>query len=226
MKSIALITIGQSPREDIVASMFGSTSPEGLIERGALDHLSSAEIDELTPRPSEHPLVSRLRDGSEVVIAKERLMPHMQTAVDSAIGDGAGLVVILCTGEFTQLSVPVPAVYPDRVLGHVVEAVLPKGRVGVMLPHPGQMQSMCDKWRTYTRTFDGVAVSPYTGAEELSRQATCLKERGADLIVLDCMGFDLMMKRTVAVASGLQVILANRLVGRVVEELTSAGVDD
>lgn len=223
MTIIGLITIGQSPREDIMASMFGSCPPSGILERGALDSLSLDQINDLKPCDGEHPLVSRIRDGSEVVIAKERLMSYMQSAVDSAIRAGAGLVVILCTGEFTQLSIPVPAVYPDRVLGHVVEAVLPRGTVGVMLPHPGQMESMREKWRTDARTFDGVAVSPYTGVDELARQAVSLKNRGADLIVLDCMGFDLAMKRTVAAASGLPVILANRLVGRVVEELTSSG---
>ncbi len=222
MQDIALITIGQSPREDIVASMFGTDSPDGLIERGALDTLSDSEIDALAPRPGEHPLVSRLRTGREVVIAKERLIPQMQTAVDTVVAQGATLIVILCTGEFTQLNIPVPAVYPDRVLGHVVEAVLPKGTVGVMLPHPGQMETMCRKWRTDTRTFDGIAVSPYTSSSELAVHARSLKERGADLIVLDCMGFDQAMKRTVAQASGLPVILANRIVGRVVQELTSA----
>ncbi|MGA7672512.1 MAG: AroM family protein [Nitrolancea sp.] len=222
MKSIGLITIGQSPREDIVASMFGTISPDGLIECGALDNLTLREVEGLAPRNGEHPLVSRLRDGSEVVVAKERLMPHMQAAVDSAIGQGAGLIVILCTGEFTQLSIGVPTIYPDRVLGHVVEAILPRGTAGVMLPHPGQMESMCRKWRTNMRTFEGIAVSPYTDVEELARHAVSLKDRGSDLIVLDCMGFDLAMKRTVADASGLPVILANRLVGRVLEELTSA----
>ncbi len=221
MPTIALLTIGQSPREDIVASMFGSCSPRDIIERGALDKLTDSEIDALTPRKGEHPLVSRLRNGREVVVAKERLMPHMQAAVDTVVRDGAALIVVLCTGEFTHLNIPVPAIYPDRVLGHVVEAVLPRGALGVMLPHPGQMESMRAKWRTDTRTFDGIAVSPYTSSNEIADHARSLKSRGADMIVLDCMGFDQNMKRTVVEASGLPVVLANRIVGRVVEELTS-----
>ncbi len=220
MQSIALITIGQSPREDIVASMFGDSPPRSIIERGALDDLDRDAIERLRPREGEHPLVSRLRDGSEVVLAKERLMPQMQASVDSAVAAGAGVVVILCTGEFKQLSIPVPAIYPDRVLVHVVDAVLPEGTVGVMLPHVGQMDSMRQKWTTKTRTFAGTAVSPYTSRDELAKHAVDLKQKGSGLIVLDCMGFDDDMKRQVSAASGLPVILANRLVGRVVEELT------
>jgi protein AroM len=223
VQTIALVTIGQSPREDIVDSMYAGATPARLIECGALDTLESDEIAELRPRDGEHPLVSRLRDGSEAVIAKERLMPHMQAAVDRAVRDGATLAVILCTGEFTQLSIPVPAIYPDRVLAHVVEAVLPAGTVGVLLPHAGQMATMRQKWTTSTRTFAGSVVSPYTARDELARQAQELRQAGAQLIVMDCMGFDREMKRTVAEASGLPTILANRMVGRVVEELTSSG---
>ena len=223
MQTIALITIGQSPRADIVNSMFPDGPPSRLIERGALDQLSRNQVRQLEPQDGEHPLVSRLRDGTEVVVAKERLMPHMQTAVDEAVQCGATLAVILCTGEFTQLSIPIPSIYPDRVLTHSVEAVLPRGALGVMLPHVGQMESMRQKWISPMRTFEGIAVSPYSASDELARDAGELRDRGAQLIVMDCMGFDGEMKRTVANASRLPTILANRLVGRIVEELTSTG---
>ena len=222
MQRVGLITIGQSPREDIVASMFDGSSPVHLIEHGALDNLSPDEIQRLAPEPGELPLVSRLRDGTEVVIAKERLMPHLQSAVDRAEADGASLAVILCTGEFKQLHPSIPAIYPDRVLSHTVEAVLPEGVLGVMLPHEGQMAMMRQKWFSPTRRFIGTAISPYTEREELAQHARRLREEQAAMIVMDCMGFDGAMKRTVAEESGLPTILANRLVGRVVEELTSA----
>jgi len=220
MHDIALITIGQSPREDIVASMFDGRAPRALVECGALDDLSREEIRALQPHEGEHPLVSRLRDRTEVVIAKERLMPHMQAALDRAVKEGAAIAVILCTGEFSQLTIPIPAIYPDRVLVHTIDALLPSGTVGVMLPHAGQMETMHRKWTTPSRTFVGTAVSPYTAQVELGRRAEWLKLQEARLIVLDCMGFDGPMKHVVAEASGLPTILANRLVGRVVEELT------
>jgi protein AroM len=222
MHKVGLITIGQSPRDDIVKSMFDGSISLHLIEHGALDNLSSDEIQDLRPEADELPLVSRLRDGREVVIAEERLIPHLQSAVDRAADDGATLVVILCTGEFNQLNSPVPAIYPDRVVSHAVEAVLPDGVLGVILPHEGQMTTMRRKWLSPTRQFIGTAVSPYTAQRELAEQARRLREEQATMIVMDCMGFDRAMKCVVAEASGLPTILANRLVGRIVEELVSA----
>ena len=221
MRQVGLITIGQSPREDIIASMFSRSSSLDLIERGALDDLSLDEIQALRPEPGELPLVSRLRDGTEVVIAEERLIPHLQRALERATADGASLAVILCTGEFNQLRPSIPVIYPDRVVAHVVEAILPVGVLGVMLPHEGQMTMMYEKWSSPTRRFVGTAISPYTERSELAEQARQLRDQQATLIVMDCMGFDTEMKRTVAAESGVPTILANRLVGRVVEELTS-----
>ncbi|HVX29238.1 MAG TPA: AroM family protein [Nitrolancea sp.] len=222
MQRVGLITIGQSPREDIVASMFDQSAALRFIEHGALDELSPAQIEQLVPDAQELPLVSRLRNGTEVVLAKERLIPHLQRAVDQVAHDGAALAVILCTGEFAKIAPPIPAIYPDRVLAHTIEAILPVGTVGVMLPHEGQMRMMEHKWATATRRFIGVAVSPYSGQAELGEQARSLREAGADMIVLDCMGFDGAMKQLVAAETGLPTILANRLVGRVVEELVGA----
>ncbi len=67
---ISLVTIGQSPREDVVVSMFGDSVPASVIEAGALDELDFSEIAELYPEPGDQPLVTRRRDGSEVVIGK------------------------------------------------------------------------------------------------------------------------------------------------------------
>ena len=219
MQRVGLVTIGQSPREDIAASMFDRSTGLQFIEVGALDDLNYAQIELLQPSPNELPLVSRLRDGSEVVIAKERLHPYLQQAVERAARGGATFAVILCTGEFAKLAPPIPAIYPDRVLTHTVEAILPNGTVGVMLPHEGQMSMMERKWTTATRRFIGAAVSPYSGHAELADRARTLRDADADMIVLDCMGFDGDMKQVVAAESGLPVILANRLVGRVIEEL-------
>jgi protein AroM len=193
-----------------------------VVEAGALDGLDAAGIQALAPRDGELPLVTRLRDGREVLVAEERVVPALQGAVDRAVAAGAGLVVVLCTGEFPALTAPVPLVFPDRLLIGTVNALLPQGVLGVLMPAEGQLAWMRGRWTTARRAFVGRSVSPYTGAAALAGAARELSEAGADLIVLDCMGFDRRMKRVVAEAAVRPVIQANRLVGRIVEELVGA----
>ena len=68
MIKIGAITIGQSPRVDLMPDMekIFMDSIE-VIQMGGLDGLTKEEIETFTPQgPDDHVLVSRLRDGSSV----------------------------------------------------------------------------------------------------------------------------------------------------------------
>jgi protein AroM len=219
MTHFGLVTIGQAPRDDVLRSMLPPAYHRRILQRGALDDLPRHAIDQLRPRDGEVPLVTRLSDGEEVVVCKHRLMSHLQRAVDLLVADGATACAILCTGSFPELRSPIPIIFPDRVLLANVEALLPSGTLGVIMPHGGQMDMMRKKWQTLGRNFVGVAASPYAGHEDLASLGRQLEGDAADLIVMDCMGFTEDMKRSISRATSIPVILANRLVGRIIEEL-------
>ncbi len=221
---LGLVTIGQSPRDDVVASMLGNPQTCSLVESGALDLLDSDEIAALAPRPDEHPLVTRLRDGSEVVIAKQRLMPHLRDAVTRLEAGGCSTICILCTGEFPPLSELTLVVYPDRLIFHVVEALLPEGVLGVLMPHPGQHGSMVSKWTTATRSTVTAVASPYSAADEIAGEIRRLVKAGAQAVILDCMGFDRRMLADARSATDIPVILANGVVGSVLREVVDVSV--
>jgi protein AroM len=69
---VGTLTIGQSPRNDIIPDLKEILGKEvELIEKGALDGLSGEEINELSPKPGDYPLVTRLKDGIEVKVGKK-----------------------------------------------------------------------------------------------------------------------------------------------------------
>jgi len=66
------------------------------------------------------------------------------------------------------------------------------------------------------------AASPYVDDEQgtqLIKAAQQLRERGAALLILDCMGFVERHRRIAQQASGLPVILSNALIARLCAEL-------
>lgn len=219
MRRTGFVTIGQAPRNDILESMLPAAFHQHVHQYGALDDLSRDEVERLGPASGETPFVTRLADGSEALVSKSAIMPRVQTAVDLAVSDGASTVVILCTGAFPDLTAPTPLVFPDRVLLANVDALLDSGSLGVIMPHVDQMDLMRRKWTTQRRRFLGVSASPYTRANTLTEVSRNLERDGANMIVLDCMGFTSEMRETVARSVSIPVILANRLIGRVLEEL-------
>lgn len=219
---LGLVTIGQSPRPDVSSSMFNEPVSHRLLEAGALDALPFASIRELAPTEGDHPLVTRLRNGSEVVVAKHALLPHLQRAVDRVTAAGAGIVCILCTGEFPRLETSARLVFPDRLLFHTVEALLPVGRLGVLMPHAGQRESMIEKWTTAQRSVVTSVASPYAQTSTIGEAADILEDAGAELIVMDCMGFDRQMQATVRQHVSASVLLANGVVGALLNELAGS----
>ena len=81
-KKIGIITIGQSPRKDVVPEMtpfFGNNVE--VLEAGALDGLTPDQVKTYYPENGMTHLVSRMRDGTEIIVAKEKLIPRIETAI-------------------------------------------------------------------------------------------------------------------------------------------------
>src|SRR5206468_8993760 len=79
---VGLVTIGQSPRVDVVPDMAAILGSGVTVrERGALDGLGRAEIAALAPRHGDDILVTGLADGTAAFVAK----PHIVTRVPAVI---------------------------------------------------------------------------------------------------------------------------------------------
>ena len=71
---IALITIGQSPRPDIVEEIKKAMDVKAKItEVGALDGLSRNEILSLESSPQDYRVVTRLSDAQPITISKKHI---------------------------------------------------------------------------------------------------------------------------------------------------------
>ncbi|MFW6074435.1 MAG: AroM family protein [Chloroflexota bacterium] len=218
------MTIGQSPRDDIVNSMFGRDPGPMLQQFGALDDLAVTEVRNLVPHNGEEVLVSTLRSGDEVILAKARLMPHVQCAVDRAVTSGASTVCILCTGNFDAINArSATLVTVDQLLLSVVDSLLPRGTLGVLCPHPAQEQGMLTKWRSEGRRVRVWSLSPYNQAERGHRFGDDIGAADVDLMIMDCMGFDREMQDDVSSQVNCPVLLSNGVVGAVLEELLTVG---
>ncbi|NIN92809.1 hypothetical protein GTO36_07485, partial [bacterium] len=69
---VGLLTIGQSPREDVVPEMNPFFLPQiKILEKGLLDDLSPEEIRRLKPKKGETPLITRLRKGGSVQLSQK-----------------------------------------------------------------------------------------------------------------------------------------------------------
>ena len=218
MGKVGFVTIGQSPRTDILEELKPLLGSLEILEQGALDGLSLNEIEAVAPLPEETPYVSRLVDGSQVLLSPEKIMHLFQKAVDSLVGSGAGMVVVLCTGSFPTLQCPVPLLFPGRLLRSFVQGVLPpESTLGVVVPLSGQAAAARESWNSITPHVHTVSLSPYldfaAGIDD------CQTLEGCDLAVMDCLGYAIRHKEMLKRLLDIPVVLARTVVARTVQEL-------
>jgi protein AroM len=237
-KKVALVTIGQSPRVDLVPEMLERIG-RGIepVEVGALDDLSPEAIARLAPGVGDQALVSRLRDGREVTIGKAWTQRRLVEIMDDLDRRDLDLVVLLCTGHFDGVRSRTLMVEAQRIVDHTVEALAEDGRsVGVMVPLARQIDEFhlraveasarsSDDLTSgrHTRSHGATSItmahaSPYSDGrfEDAARELA-----KTDLIVMHCIGYSEAMRRRVAAVSDKPVLLARRLVANTVAELTA-----
>ena len=215
MKKLGILTIGQSPRPDILQELqaiFGNAIER--METGALDGMSNSEIEKLRPDEGERMLVTRLSDGSEIHIAEEKLMNCMQKKICCLEEKGAGAILILCTADFHGLHSTVPLIEPRKILNAVIPRLSPRSAIGVLSPDNQQVEATKRDWQGIVGHIEVLTASPYGKKEELESAAKVFRSKDLDLIVLDCMGYTESARKRIEELSGKPVILSKALAAK------------
>ncbi|MFO1219449.1 MAG: AroM family protein [Burkholderiaceae bacterium] len=214
---VAFVTIGQSPRVDMLPEILAAVHGEvDAVEFGALDGLSHAEVAHMLPPPGEASLATRLRDGTEVVIGKRETGVRLQALFDELDKQRFDAITLLCTGYFDRLGSKTLLIEAQRVVDAMVDAFsLGCRNLGVMLPLARQVQEFhlqTDGERRVTASH----YSPYSG----DRLEAAARELAAcDLVVMHCMGYTEAMRARVAAIVDKPVLLARRIVAGAVQQI-------
>jgi protein AroM len=216
---VGMITIGQSPRPDVVPEVTAAVGkPMAVVESGALDGLDLSEVRRLAPGPADETLVTRMRDGVEVHVAKRHIIPRVQECIHRLAPD-VDVVVLLCTGHFPGFESPVPFLEPQELVDRIVQAVVGRGgAIGVMVPGAAQVEASRQKMEEYGLVATVANASPYSGGGEVRQAAEVLAASDVKAIVMHCIGYTAAMKAEVRQRTGKPVLLARSLVGKILEE--------
>jgi len=222
---VGFVTIGQSPRVDITRDIDPILKDAGIeyIECGALDNLSKDEVQTLKPEsPNDYILVTRLRDGSEVKLSKTKIIPLMQNCI-AKLEPQVDIIGLLCTGEFPELKSNKLIIEPSVLLSKLVEAISPPSLV-IIIPSSDQIEIVKRKWNIKDSNSI-IPISPYTSTlTDFKAKIEKVKDKEyvkeAQLVVMDCMGYSVEMKKIVKDILGKLVILPRTLLARVLVEMS------
>jgi len=216
---VGMVTIGQSPRNDVVPEIQALLGPGiDIVQCGALDGLSHEEVTELSPGSGDLVLVTRMRNGEEVTVGESRILSRVQECVNN-LSKQCDVLAMLCTGQFPQLVSNRVIVMPDALLDGVVNAIHGVRTIGVLIPLAKQTGQALKRWRRPSSAVVVESASPYSEQDEVTPAAQKLATSKPDLIVLDCMGYAFWTKDVVRKITGKPVILPRSVLARSIMEL-------
>jgi protein AroM len=223
---LGTLTIGQAPRPD-VTPILDQYIPESLarIHRGLLDGLSRDQIaGAYAAKPGDTVLVTRLSGGSSVELSAQKVHRALQARLDALEEEGCNIVLLLCTGAFEGLHLRRGFLLePDRIIPPAVAGLTRDRQLGIIVPVASQITSESGKWRALARPPIFAAASPYTDTlDVVAETGVSLARRGAQALLLDCIGFTEAHRGELARVCGLPVILSNALMAKVVGEMVAA----
>ena len=219
MKRIALLTIGQAPRDDVVPEIcIYLPQKVEVVQVGALDGLTMDEIAAHSPLSDANTLVTRLADGREVTVDREFVHHRLEEAIH-AVEKDVMLIGILCSGAFPPFRAQVPVLVPQGIVRAYVSALILPGPLGILVPSPRQVASTVEEVRRWGVEAFVAAVSPYTCKACLSAAARELARQGATAFLLNCFGYSEEMRAEVRAATGAPVLLVRSMFARALAEL-------
>jgi len=193
-KPIGALTIGQSPRPDLVAPLI-DWLPKNcqIIQAGALDGLTKASLPPV--HDGTYPLTTRMRDGSLVMIEESFLVAKLQQTLDQLEEQGVIVTILLCAGTFSKLKGTRPLVNPFSI-GRTVLHSLGLTKIGLIAPIKEQEAPIRQRWLA-------AGFQPTVWTADLAQQGNQFSQQLNEQIEtnhLECIVLDYVGHPTVQVA--------------------------
>jgi len=220
MGRIGMLTIGQSPRDDVLPNII-KILEEGIeiIQAGALDGKKKEDFEKIEFKKDDYVLVSRLRDGTEVKITKNYVLPLLQQKIHSLENKEVDLTVIMCTGKFPKFNSKKLVITPQEILRGILEASLKSGKLGIIYPAFEQLNMAENEFKRPGVEIYSDWLSPYSKKGKLEDLSMRLRDQKLDLIFLNCFGFSSNVKEHIKNNTGVPTIQSNSVIARILKEL-------
>jgi len=154
-----------------------------------------------------------------VKISKKAVISRSPQAIARLRADGCDAIVYACTGDFPPMAGDQGVLFPSRVLSGLAAGLLPRGRLGLLIPLAEQAEKLSTKWARPGIEVVAEALAPSADVREANAAARRLAAKKPDLVAMDCMSYTPLTKEQVKPGLGVPALLAITATGRVLREL-------
>lgn len=220
--TLAILTVGVVPVSAVLPLLTEHISEDQITHISLLGKITREEVmEDYSPDPGDDVMLTLLNDNRAAQVSRNKVEKALQSLVEVLDNQGYDVILLMSTYRFNYLNARNSMLLePERIIPPLVASIVDGHQVGVVIPVPELLNVQAQKWQTLEKAPFYALANPVFGTdEELVNAGRELIGRGADVLVLDCLGFYQKHRDLLQKALDVPVLLSNVLVARLAAEL-------
>ncbi|EEL3233350.1 AroM family protein [Salmonella enterica] len=220
--SLAILTIGVVPMSEVLPLLTEYIDEQHITHHSLLGKMSREDVmADYAVEPGDDPLLTLLNDNQIAHVSRQKVERDLQSVVEVLDNQGYDVIILMSTAAIKSMAARNSILLePLRIIPPLVASIVDGHQVGVIVPVAELLAAQEKKWQVLQMPPVYSLANPVHGSEQqLIDAGQALLDQGADVIMLDCLGFYQRHRDILQQALDVPVLLSNVLIARLASEL-------
>ncbi|EGC1461474.1 AroM family protein [Salmonella enterica] len=220
--SLAILTIGVVPMSEVLPLLTEYIDEQHITHHSLLGKMSREDVmADYAVEPGDDPLLTLLNDNQIAHVSRQKVERDLQSVVEVLDNQGYDVIILMSTAAIKSMAARNSILLePLRIIPPLVASIVDGHQVGVIVPVAELLAAQEKKWQVLQMPPVYSLANPVHGSEQqLIDAGQALLDQGADVIMLDCLGFHQRHRDILQQALDVPVLLSNVFIARLASEL-------
>ncbi|WP_113649565.1 AroM family protein [Escherichia albertii] len=220
--SLAILTIGIVPLQEVLPLLTEYIDEKNISHHSLLGNLSRERVmAEYAPQAGEETILTLLNDNQLAQVSRRKIERDLQSVVEVLDSQGYDVILLMSTAAIRGMTVRNTIfLEPLRILPPLVSSIVEGHQVGVIVPVEELLEAQAQKWQILQKPpLFSLGEPVHDSEQKIIEAGKELLANGADVIMLDCLGFNQRHRDLLQKQLDVPVLLSNVLIARLAAEL-------
>lgn len=220
--SLAILTIGVISMNTVLPLLTEHIDEQQITHVSLLGHMDPEEaLSMYAAGPGEDEILVLLNDNRVAPVSRYKVTRDLQNIVEVMDGQDFDVILLMCNDDISGLVAHNAILLePQRIIPPLVASIVDGHQVGVIVPMAELLNVQAQKWQALkNEPYYALANPLHESEQELVEAGQSLLAQGADVLMLDCLGFHQHHRDVLQKSLDVPVLLSNVLLARLASEL-------
>ncbi|MDF3007172.1 MAG: AroM protein [Enterobacter kobei] len=220
--TLAILTIGVVPINAVLPLLTEHIAEDQITHVSLMGNMDPADaLEDYTAGPGEDEIRALLNNGEVVKVSRQKVKRDLQSVIEVLDKQGYDVIILMYNDKIEGLkSRHAILLEPQRIIPPLVASIIDGHQVGVLVPMVELLGEQQQKWQALSNEpLYAIANPQDTIGAQLTDAGKTLIDQGADVLMLDCLGFHQAHRDHLQKSLDVPVLLSNVLVARLASEL-------